>query len=128
MSTTYDLSTDIGKIRLLITDTDISNATFTDEEISVFLGLTINDDGNDIYYAAAEALDTIARSEVLTQKRIKLLDLQTDGPAVAAELRKQAERLRQKSDAETTIDWAEMGLTNANKSEIIWNDFMRENG
>jgi len=128
MSTTYDLSTDIGKIRLLITDTDISNATFTDEEISVFLGLTINDDGNDIYYAAAEALDTMARSEVLTQKRIKLLDLQTDGPAVAAELRKQAERLRQKSDAETTIDWAEMGLTNANKSEIIWNDFMRENG
>lgn len=37
MPTTYDLTTDIGKIRLHINDRDVSNATFTDEEIQAFL-------------------------------------------------------------------------------------------
>lgn len=44
--------------------------------------------------AAAQALDIIANSEVLIQKRITLLDLQTDGPAVARALREGADRLR----------------------------------
>jgi hypothetical protein len=47
--------------------------------------------------AAAQALDIIANSEVLIQKRIRLLDLQTDGPAVAEALRIGADRLRAQS-------------------------------
>lgn len=44
--------------------------------------------------AAARALDIIAASEVLVGKKIRTQDLQTDGVAVAAELRSQAAALR----------------------------------
>lgn len=44
--------------------------------------------------AAARALEIIAASEVLVGKKIRTQDLQTDGPAVAAELRSQAAALR----------------------------------
>lgn len=37
MPTTYDLTTDVGKVRLRINDRDVANATFTDEEIQSFL-------------------------------------------------------------------------------------------
>lgn len=127
MSATYDLSTDIGKVRLLITDTDTSNTIFSDEEIQVFLDQTAYNGENDLRYAAAEALDTMARSEILTQKRIKLMDLQTDGPATGKALMDAANQLRSLSDAEIEIDWIEMGLTVPNKSEIVWNDALRKN-
>ena len=44
--------------------------------------------------AAADALEVIAVSEVLVSKKIRTQDLQTDGPAVAAELRAQARNHR----------------------------------
>lgn len=44
--------------------------------------------------AAASALDVIASSEALIQKKIELLDLKTDGPAVAKALRDHAAALR----------------------------------
>ena len=60
MSTwTYDLATDIGKVRLLIGDTDIvptTDAHFTDEEITAFLTMA----SNSIYLAAAMALEAWA--------------------------------------------------------------------
>jgi hypothetical protein len=53
MSFTYDTSTNIGKVRLLISDTVEATAHFTDEELQVFLDL--NDDS--VYLAAAAALE-----------------------------------------------------------------------
>ena len=47
-----------------------------------------------IKLAAAQALDIIGTDEVLVQKRIQILDLQTDGPAVAASLFARAKELR----------------------------------
>jgi hypothetical protein len=49
--------------------------------------------------AAADALDTIATSEVLVSKVIRTQDLSTDGAKVADALRKQAQVLRQQADA-----------------------------
>src|SRR5450759_3180526 len=89
---TYDPTTDAGKVRLLITDTDTTDEIFTDAEITTFLSAAIS--GGDIFLAAANALETIARSEVLVQKVISLLDLTTDGSSVAAELRLSAQVLR----------------------------------
>jgi len=37
MTVTYDLTTDVGKVRLIITDNILSDAHFTDEEITYFL-------------------------------------------------------------------------------------------
>lgn len=51
-------------------------------------------EGGDDRLAAAQALDIVASSEALVSKKIKLLDLQTDGPAVAKALREHATELR----------------------------------
>lgn len=37
VTTTYDITTDTGKVRLNIGDKDIADAIFTDEEIAIFL-------------------------------------------------------------------------------------------
>lgn len=90
MSFTYDVTTDAGKVRLITTDTDQDNAIFEDDEIDSFLALK----GGSILLAAATALDTIASSEALITKKIQVLDVQTDGPAVARSLRDHAKSLR----------------------------------
>ncbi len=125
MAFTYNLTTEAGKVRLLITDTDYTNPIFEDNEIDVFLSLTAVDGTNDINLAAAAALETIAASEALVQKKIKLLDLTTDGPAVATSLRAAAKILREQSDNESYIDWSEMSLNTFAARDIIWNDALR---
>ena len=58
MIATYDITTDVGKVRLLIGDKTITDPVFYDEEITVFL---VNN-GNSIYLSAAEALEAWASS------------------------------------------------------------------
>jgi hypothetical protein len=88
-------------------------AIMLDAHLQTYLDL----DGGVIKRAAADALDTIASSEALVQKRITLLDLQTDGPATANALRQHAKELRRQAedelavvDADGMIDYAEMLL------------------
>lgn len=107
---TYDPDTDRGRVRLLVTDTEEDLAIFDDAEVDTFLTLM----GSNILKAAALALETIAGRETLIQKRIKLLDLQTDGPAEAAALLAQAKRLREaaaemeEAEVGAVFDYAEM--------------------
>jgi hypothetical protein len=119
------IGSDIGDIRLLITDTDLDNAMFSDEEIERFLALTAIDGTNNIKLASAMGLEVIARSEVLIQKKIKLLDLTTDGPAVAKELREQARLLKEEASADEGIDVIEWGLTKFNRQEIVYKDALK---
>ena len=109
MAFTYDLTTDRGKVRLLSTDSVEAYEIFDDDDIDAFLSL----ESSNVKKAAALALETIASSEVLVQKRIKLLDLSTDGPAESAELLKRAALLRSQADADeeagySPFDWAEL--------------------
>ena len=109
MAFTYDLTTDRGKVRLLCTDSVVAYEIFDDDEIDSFLTL----ESDNVKKAAALALETIASSEVLVQKRIRLLELTTDGPAESAELLKRAALLRAQADADeegdySPIDWAEL--------------------
>jgi hypothetical protein len=85
--------TDVGTVRLLISDTSPENGgrIFTDTEIQAFLDL----EGGAVKLAAAQALDAIASNEAMVSKRIRTLDLQTDGPAVAKALRDHAANLRE---------------------------------
>ena len=126
MAFTYDLSTDRGTVRLIITDSDHDNPIFEDNEIDKFLSLTAVNGTNDVNLAAAMALETIASSESLVQKKIKLLDLTTDGPAVAAALRTSAKLLREQSDSESDIDYIEQNLNVFAGRQIIWNDALRQ--
>lgn len=102
MAFTYDVSTDRGKVRLLCTDTLESNAIFQDAEIDAFLSMNTS-----VRLAAAAALEVIASNEVLVLKKIVNLDLETDGPAVARELREQAKQLRAQESSVGAFDIAE---------------------
>jgi hypothetical protein len=106
----YDVSTDLGRVRLLISDVggpDGKTFAFSDAEIDGFLGL-----GGNVKQAAAEALRTIAGNEAQVSKRIEYLELKTDGPAVAKELGDLADKLEAKAEqeagAEEDIQIAEM--------------------
>jgi len=83
---------------------------FQDGEIDTFLTLM----GSNVLRAAAVALFTIAAQEVLLMKRIKLLELTTDGPAEADALRRLALEYQEKADlaeaaeAGGAFDYAEM--------------------
>ncbi|GAA2183386.1 hypothetical protein GCM10009785_26760 [Brooklawnia cerclae] len=80
----------ITYVRTLISD-DGATQMFTDDTL---VDLVARSRWSPLLGAAA-ALDAIASSEALTSKKITTQDLSTDGPAVAAQLRKHAEALRQ---------------------------------
>lgn len=90
----------LGQVRALIADLDAANQIFTNEQLTTYLDLNDWDTGYKpgVYRAAADALDAIAVSEVLTSKVIRTQDLSTDGAKVAETLRRQAEQLRGKAD------------------------------
>lgn len=102
--------TDLDKVRLLCTDTYSVNPLFEDGEINAFLGLMLNN----VLRAASVALLTIAAQETLLMKRIKLLELTTDGPAEADALRALALIYQEKADlaeaatAGGSFDYAEL--------------------
>lgn len=91
-----DYTTDVGQVRLLISDTDEANQLLSDEQIKTLLNL----ESGLIKLAAAQALCTIAASEVLISKKLKTQDLATDGPAVCKALRDLADGLRKQAKQE----------------------------
>lgn len=85
-----DYSTPAGQVRLLIPDIDEEHLILDGAQIDAFLRM----EGGNVKLAAAQALDAIASSEALIAKAISTGDLQTNGPAVAQELRARAAELR----------------------------------
>lgn len=125
MSFTYDVTTDVGKIRLLITDTDSADPIFSDQEIDAFQSLETT-----IRSTAALALETIARSEALTQKVIKTLQLSTDGAKLSQELRQHAAALRAQDMAvndpdDVFFDVAEWVNGTFSANDILWRNAAR---
>lgn len=96
--------TDLATVRLLINDlaADEADRSFTDDDLQLFLDLE-----GDVKLAAAQVLDVIASNEALVSKRIRTLDLQVDGTAVAKSLREHASALR--TQAADAIDSDEGG-------------------
>lgn len=100
MLNTVDLTSEIGKVRNIIDDLneDPSLAILSDERIQAFLDeyATQPTAPGKIKLAAASALRTIASHQSLLLKKVVLLksNLETDGPAVARDLRQHARELR----------------------------------
>lgn len=91
-----DYSSPVGKVRLLIHDVDQYDNEynyFSDTELNAYLDIY----GLNVKLAAARALDAIADSAILIERKIRTDDLQTDGPAVGNALRKSAESLREEA-------------------------------
>jgi hypothetical protein len=126
---TYVLGSGRGprdSVRMLITDTDSGSQFLQDEELDDMLSLN----GSEPLLAAAMALETIASSETLVQKRITILGRSTDGPSEAVSLRAHAKQLREQYQAnlggtDAGFDWAEWTLDPASEHEIIVNGALR---
>jgi hypothetical protein len=102
------MTTSVRRVRLLIADTDPANRLFRVDQIQDFLDI----ESASVKLAAATALETIARSEVLISKVIRTQDLSTDGAKVAAELRASAQEIRRQvetgeGDADSGFDIVE---------------------
>lgn len=106
MTALTDFTSDASKVRLLISDIDVFNPIFNDEAIEIAVVMA----GGSLKRAAAQLLLIIAVNEVLVQKHIKLLDLQTAGDVQAEALRKLAEQYRKEADIEASggIGWLEL--------------------
>jgi hypothetical protein len=85
VANTYDVTTDAGKVRLLLNDV-ADPWVFNDAEIDAFLAL----EGDVVKLAAAQAIDVNATNEALASKVIRTQDLTTDGAKLADAMRKHA--------------------------------------
>ncbi len=121
MSFTFDPTNAIGLIRTISGDKYEAAAFHSDEEIEAFLSL---EDG-DLKLASAQVLDSMASNEAVIQKQIKLLDLTTNGPAVAKALRDHATELRRQVDEEPAFDFAEQVNDSFSYREKILKDAIR---
>lgn len=123
---TTDVSTDVGKVRLLIPDRVQTDAFFNDNEIQAFLDLN----AGSVKRATAEALEVMASDQAMVLKVISTLGLSVDGTKVSHELRARAKDLREKADQdeagdEALFDWAEQGNTVFQQREIVWKKALR---
>jgi hypothetical protein len=110
-----DWTTDIGKVRLLISDVDETAFTFSDDEVTAFLGI----EPDDVRLAAALALETLASNEALVFKKLRAMRfLQSDGPAVAASLMERAALLRDQAYNNGTFEIADGGALLAELAEL----------
>jgi hypothetical protein len=91
MAFTYSLSTDRGKVRLLIPDNRAAAYVFEDDEIDSLLVL----EGSNLRRAAALALETIASDQARVLKVMQVQEIRTDGAKVADALMKRAAHLRE---------------------------------
>ena len=92
------LDTNVGKVRVLLGDTDATNVNagegeylfFSDAELTAILGMYADSP----QLAAARCLDTIAGSQALLLKSWSSDDLTVNGDRIAKELRELAKQLR----------------------------------
>ena len=126
MAFTYDLSTEIGQVRLLIPDRVDAGHVFEDDEIQAFLALE-----GTVREATAGALETIASDQAMVLKVMRLLDLQTDGAKVSDALLARAAKLRQEAENDLAAAgegwaWAEMVTTDFAARERIVDESLRD--
>ena len=93
MTFTTDPTTDIGLIRMRISDRDSTAPIFSDDDLTAFLAFE-----GDSLRASAAALEAIAVNQALVLKVIKLLQLSTDGAKLAETLLKLASRYRDQAE------------------------------
>lgn len=111
MSFTYDLTTNIGKVRLLIQDKEIKTAQFTDAEITEFLTMA----SSVVKAAAIIALQSWAAALASSADSEKIGDYSYSKKEMANKL-SLAEKYRSEleySDNSPILDWAEFDLVDS---------------
>jgi hypothetical protein len=126
MAFTYDPTTDVGKCRLMLGDTDSAKAVFQDAEWEAFLALG----GGNLYRAKGHALLAVAANRNLRVLVMTTLGLQTDGAATAREFRLQAQAAFDRADAIEAqggglFDIAEWAVDDFSYRELLTADRLR---
>ena len=109
MTATYDITTAVGQVRLVISDTDVTpstDAVFTDEELTYFLGLH----SNNINLASADALEAWAAKYGANADSEKIGDYNYTQKIIANML-SLAKRLRDTESESPVFEWSEPDLT-----------------
>jgi hypothetical protein len=107
-----DYTTDVGKVRVLLGDTDPTDVSdgegtymyFSDDEIAAFLTMY----GDNVKLAAARCLETIASSQALLLKSWSSDDLTVNGDRIAESLRKLAAQLREEALVDESNEYFNM--------------------
>jgi len=115
-----DVSTLVGQVRMLINDND--GQIFIDAEIDFFL----SQNEQDIYFAGADALETMASGAAQKNWLIRTGTKTKDFRQLAKELRAQAQALRERSDNFALFEFAEQNVSVFSSSEITLNRILRE--
>jgi hypothetical protein len=98
MSFTYDLTTDIGIVRLLIADTEEDDCDFSDEEVQAALDAK----SDNTHFAGAMLLRALASNRARLARSVKRGAVSEDLTKIADELRKSADALQK--DGEFDLD------------------------
>jgi hypothetical protein len=105
-------TTDVGKVRALLGDTDPTDIVgdfgnymyFSDDEIAAFLTMY----GENAKLAAARCLETIAGSQALLLKSWSSDDLTVNGDKIADTLRRLAAQLREEALVDESSEYFNM--------------------
>lgn len=139
MSFTYDLSTTIGQMRLLIGDTNGDAVNFTDEELNACVqivqlqmsgpqGASPQTVPNDVlYYACAQAVDLLASRVAQSKdgKTYQLGDYRVTGRDQVESLQEIAQRFRDSVDNMPAWGIVQENLTDKNQLLIVRNWIFR---
>lgn len=98
----YDLTSPVGQVRLLLSDVDPAAYVFTDVEIGTFIDKLAR--AKNVKRAAALIIDANATNEVLASKVLRSQDVATDGAKAADAMRKHASNLRAEADADEAAE------------------------
>jgi hypothetical protein len=118
------LDTNVGKVRVLLGDTDPTNVSagygeyvfFSDAELTAILGMY----SDSPQLAAARCLDTIAGSQALLLKSWSSDDLTVNGDRIAKELRELAKQLRAEAQATEASEAFEIVSFGEDDAEFSW--------
>jgi len=120
MTTTYDLTTSVGKLRLVIGDTTLADAVFTDEELNYFL----TENSSDISLSASDALEAWAAKYGASATSENLGDYAYTQKIIEGMLTL-AKKLREKAEGVPSGAAAEIAHTDFNYRDIIFNRELR---
>ncbi len=129
---TYNLATDVGRVRLLIQDHDMSlvstslpleqrSAAFTDEEVQFFL-----DTHGDVRMAAAGALRAWANSKQLIVIARRTGRTSVDYGSIRSDLLSMAKEYDRVAIEAPADGYAEQTWTDFALRQVLWNEYMRE--
>lgn len=118
MSYTYNVNTNIGKVRLYAQDNVEASAAFSDEELQIFLDAK----GGDVYRAASMAMIVLAGNKAKLAIRRSAGDYSEDLTALAKSLREQAKELLELAGLDAADATAELQTTDFAVRDFVQNE------